>query len=125
MEAHHDNLTYLEEPYLIKDLPLKFNKEIINYTAALPKHIQAVEAHFLVFLHTGGGNKDALFRICIKDTQGPCRKWVLGHGYGQNAWSYNSETISMPVNTARELEISLDNKQTGNAGLKVYLVAFR
>lgn len=42
MEAHSDNLTYLEEPSLIKDLPLKFNKEIINYAAALPKHIKAV-----------------------------------------------------------------------------------
>lgn len=125
MEGHSDTMTYLDEPLLIKELPLKFNKEIVNYSAALPKHIKAVEAHFLIFMHTGGGNKDGLFRVGFKDREGPCRKWLMGHGYGQNAWSYNSETISMPVNTARELEVTLDIKQTGNAGLNIYLVAFR
>lgn len=42
MQAHNDTMTYLEEPYLIKRLPLKFDKEIINYSGALPKHIKAV-----------------------------------------------------------------------------------
>ncbi len=90
MQGNKDGLHYLNEPLLIKELRLNFNKEIVNYSLALPKDLKSIEAHFLVFLHTGAGNKDEVFRVGIKDNMGECQRWIMGHGYKQEAWSYNS-----------------------------------
>ena len=43
----------------------------------------------------------------------------------QNAYSFNSTTISMPVNSEREMEITLEPQTTGNGAIEVYLVAFK
>lgn len=110
---------------LIKKMKLNFNKETIKYSSILPPHIKANEVHVLVFLETGGGNRDEVFKVGIKDSEGQCRRWIMGHGYGQDAWSYNSETMIFPVNKDRMLEVTLDKPQPGHNGISFYVVAYQ
>ena len=65
-----------------------------------------------------------MFTIGIHDPYGPCKRWVMGHSYDQNAWSYNSQTVTLPANEQRRFTVTLNNQQPGNAAVSFYLVSF-
>ena len=58
MHPHYDNINYLEKPLLIQKFNFNFHKEVINYSAGIPKHLKVIEAQFLVHIHSGSGNND-------------------------------------------------------------------
>ena len=68
---------------------------------------------------------NAKYTIMLKDTKSDCRRWIMGYAYAQNAYSFNSTTISMPVNSDREMEITLEPQAPGYGTIEVYLVAFK
>lgn len=50
---------------------------------------------------------------------------ICGYSYNQNAWSYSSENIVMPLGQAKIISLHLNEARKGKSQVTVYLVGYR
>ncbi len=92
-------------------LPTNTNEMV---THNLPEEIPSHATDILVYasIRTGADNsdQDRLFKIFVESgTSGIGGMFYLfAHGYGQRAWSYNSENFWLPMPQDRDLLVQMD-----------------
>lgn len=94
------------------------NQLIVPYSQHDPS--KASEIILCTSVRTGVKNQDRTFCIEIANNGGhTCKHYLFGHGYGQEAWKYNSDQFGFPASEQRELRLSAVDGPTGNSELTV------
>ena len=81
-------------------------------TENVPSDACEVIVYAYVKTGTGSGDRDGAFRFSTITKQGRIERDLFFHTYSQNAWSYNSENIVLPVGEEKVVHAAIDRATT-------------